>query len=73
MRLLAAATVSHIAYAIANVSAEPMCTYGCMTTNFSVKGIDATSSGRTPNEGGPGHQLSSPSSVLTSESDGVAA
>jgi hypothetical protein len=38
-----------------------------------VAGIDAVSSGRTPNEGGPGHQALSPSRDLTSIRDGSAA
>jgi hypothetical protein len=44
-----------------------------VTRNRCDIGVEEESSGRTPNEGGPGHQLSSPSIDLTSAGVGSAA
>jgi hypothetical protein len=44
-----------------------------MTWNFSLKDIDDESSGRTPNDGGPGHHSLSPSNARTSARLGFAA
>src|SRR6266849_6383026 len=45
----------------------------CATEKRSVSGMLVASSGRTPNDGGPCHQLLSPSSVRTSPTVGPAA
>src|ERR1700681_1426526 len=59
-------------YSISRVSAVPRCANRVMTWNLSLKGMVAESSGRTPNEGGPGHQLLSPSSARTAARVGLA-
>jgi hypothetical protein len=64
---------SHSEYSMFNVSAVPRWANRVVTWNFSLKGMEAESSGGTPNEGGPGHQLLSPSSVRTSARLGFAA
>jgi hypothetical protein len=50
-----------------------MCAKRWVTRNLSEIGIEAESSGRTPKDGGPGHQLVSPSIDLTSAGVGSAA
>src|ERR1700704_4886323 len=59
-------------YSMSNVSAVPRWAKRVITWNFSRKDIEAESSGRTPKDGGPGHQLLSPSRERTSSRLGFA-
>src|SRR5713226_1547193 len=58
--------VSHRVYWATKVSVVPMCAKRWVTENLSWKGVMAESNGRTPKDGGPGHQLVSPRSARTS-------
>src|SRR5258708_23439304 len=64
--VVAVTVLLHCVKATSNVSEVPMRAKRWVTRNRCDIGVEAESSGRTPKEGGPGHQLSSPSIALTS-------
>ena len=70
--VLAEEVVSQSAHSMSNVSTVPRCVNRVVTWNLSWNGIVAESNGRTPNDGGPGHQLLSPSNERTSARVGFA-